>query len=133
MTAPARGFGWERGTMRKAALVLGAFGLLLYAGSWLIFEPTAKPPLHRYTELGERAGAAALQHDLAAEASLSVALQRLAGLGFSCTAEDAAGQAWRCNHYVAMPSRSTLHAQVTLRAEGGVLRAVEARFRRQTS
>jgi hypothetical protein len=53
--------------MRKAALLGGALALLVALGGWWGAAPIAEGPLAPYLKQGAKAGAAALQRDLAAQ------------------------------------------------------------------
>ncbi len=85
---PARGFGWEPGTMRKASLVGGVLLGLLGLVTWALHEPAAKGPLAGYARLGVPAGAEAMQRDLLAGfppgSPVQPLVQRLDQQGLRC-------------------------------------------------
>ncbi len=132
-----RGFGWEPGTMRKAALVGGALAALLGAGAWFLTEPSAKGPLAPYARLGVPAGAVALQRDLGASFPLgspvSPLLQRLQALGLRCTPPANGPASWLCNARLQDRGHDQIHVQVVFGSTNDRLMSLDVGFSRLSS
>jgi hypothetical protein len=130
---PSRGFGWEPGTMRKAAVVGGALLALLGLGTWAVHEPAAKGPLASYARLGVPAGAEVMQRDLLAGfppgTSVQPLVQRLEGQGLRCgpPAEGAMGSL-HCTARLQAWEHQQLHVLVVLWATNDRLMSLSVGF-----
>jgi hypothetical protein len=133
---PSRGFGWEPGTMRKAALVGGVLLGLLGAGAWMLNEPAAKGPLAGYARLGVPAGADAMQRDLLAGfppgSSVQPLVQHLGQQGLRCgpPAEGAMGSL-HCTARLQAREHQQLHVLVVVWATNDRLMSLTVGFSMQ--
>ena len=138
MAAPpgaARGFGWEPGTMRKAALVGAVLLGLLGLGTWAVHEPTAKGPLADYARLGVPAGAEAMQRDLLAGfppgSQLPPLMQRLEAQGLRCAPSEGAIGTMLCTARLQAREHRQLLAQVVVWATNDRLMSLSVGFSMQ--
>ncbi len=132
---PVRGFGWEPGTMRKAALVGGVLLALLGLLTWGLHEPAAKGPLADYARLGASAGAEAMQRDLLAGfppgTQLSPLVQRLGALGLRCAPSEAAIGTLLCTARLQARENRQLLVQVVIWATNDRLMSMSVGFQQQ--
>ncbi len=133
-TEPApRGRTWQKGTKRRAAVVVLAGLAVLALIAW-IFMPAERlrDPVEVYLRQGERAGAAALKRDIegwaAPGADPGPAVQNLVGLGFSCIAPAGPVGQWNCTRRNPDRERRLTTLEAIIGVQSGVVAQVDTRI-----